>query len=55
MLSFSARPHWAKHFLLGAAQLRPLYPHWDDFQSIRRTLDPANRLRNPYTDRVLHA
>lgn len=34
------RPHWAKKHTLGAAELAPLYPRWDAFAAMRRTLDP---------------
>jgi FAD/FMN-containing dehydrogenase len=35
------RPHWGKKHNLSAHELRPLYPRWDDFQALRRSLDPA--------------
>lgn len=34
------RPHWAKKHSLTGETLRPLYPQWDEFQSVRRELDP---------------
>jgi FAD/FMN-containing dehydrogenase len=34
------RPHWGKKHRLAAADLRPLYPGWDDFQALRRRMDP---------------
>ncbi len=37
------RPHWGKMHSLKAKDLRPLYPRWDDFQNIRRRLDPRGR------------
>ncbi len=55
MLGFHARPHWAKYFTASPEKLRELYPCWDQFQRLRATLDPAYRLRNAYTDRVLGA
>jgi L-gulonolactone oxidase len=53
MLAFGGRPHWAKQFSVGPERLRELYPDWDEFQALRARLDPARRLRNAYTERVL--
>jgi L-gulonolactone oxidase len=55
MLALGGRPHWAKYFSAQGNTLRGLYPRWDDFQRLRASLDPENRLRNAYTDRVLGA
>jgi FAD/FMN-containing dehydrogenase len=35
------RPHWAKKHTMKAAELRPLYPKWDQFAALRRELDAA--------------
>ncbi|MEU6076252.1 D-arabinono-1,4-lactone oxidase [Micromonospora sp. NPDC047074] len=37
---YGGRPHWGKKHWLTARDLRPLYPRWDDFQAVRRRLDP---------------
>jgi L-gulonolactone oxidase len=47
------RPHWGKLHFQSAATLAPRYPRWDEFQSVRRRIDPDGRFANPYTDRVL--
>ena len=47
------RPHWGKWHTLSAAELRDLYPRWDDFQAIRRDLDPDGLFGSPAIDRVL--
>jgi L-gulonolactone oxidase len=52
MLALGGRPHWAKYFRAPAETLRSLYPCWDQFQAVRRSLDPQSRLRNAYTERV---
>ncbi len=49
------RPHWGKLHFQSAATLAPRYPGWDEFQAVRRRLDPAGRFANPYTDWVLGA
>ena len=53
MTALGGRPHWGKLHTRTAAQLRPLYPRFDDFVEIRDRLDPEGRFRNPYLDRVL--
>ena len=47
------RPHWGKEHELGAADLRPLYPRYDEFVALRDEVDPRGVFRNDYLDRVL--
>jgi FAD-linked oxidoreductase len=47
------RPHWGKMHYQTAASLRPKYPQWEQWQSVRRRLDPDGLFANAYTDRVL--
>ena len=42
------RPHWGKLHNLQAPELAPLYEHWDDFQAVRRQLDPNGLFLNEY-------
>jgi FAD/FMN-containing dehydrogenase len=42
------RPHWAKIHTHSARELRALYPMWQQFQEVRRRLDPAGRFMNEY-------
>ena len=51
--SVDGRPHWGKRHSLTAADLRPRYPEWGRFQTVRARLDPEGRFQNPYTRRVL--
>jgi L-gulono-1,4-lactone dehydrogenase len=53
--SVGGRPHWGKMHDLTAEQLRPLYPHFDDFLRVRNEVDPGRTFTNPYLDRVLGA
>ena len=53
MAGYGGRPHWGKVHHQTAETLAPRYPRWDDFQAVRRRLDPDGRFRNPYLDRVL--
>jgi FAD/FMN-containing dehydrogenase len=45
--SFDGRPHWGKKHRLTAADLRPLYPRWDEFARIREKLDPDGVFLTP--------
>jgi len=40
------RPHWGKMHSLAAPELAGLYPRWDDFQRVRRQLDPKGMFSN---------
>lgn len=45
---YDGRPHWGKLNTLQRADFRKLYPRWDDFSEVRRTIDPNGRFLNPY-------
>lgn len=47
---YGARPHWGKLHSLQAAELRELYPKWDEFMQLRQQLDPADKWLNPYLE-----
>ncbi|MGH3384131.1 MAG: D-arabinono-1,4-lactone oxidase [Nocardioidaceae bacterium] len=53
MTQAGGRPHWGKLHTLGADDLRPLYPRFDDFVRLRDGVDPAGLFANPYLTRVL--
>jgi L-gulono-1,4-lactone dehydrogenase len=53
MDELGGRPHWGKRHCQTAATLRPRYPDWDRFQTVRARLDPEGRFANAWTDRVL--
>jgi FAD-linked oxidoreductase len=42
------RPHWGKLHTLTAPDFAALYPCWEQFQSVRRTLDPDGVFLNSY-------
>lgn len=46
-LAHGGRPHWGKKHNLKAAQLRSLYPMWDDYQALRRRLDGKGMFLSP--------
>lgn len=52
-LKYGGRPHWGKLHTLNAQQLATLYPrHWQDFQEIRRSLDPQGKLMNAHLKNI---
>ena len=53
MGSVGGRPHWGKLHNLAADDLRERYPRFQDFQAVRRAVDPEGVFRNAYLDRVL--
>jgi alditol oxidase len=53
LLPLGARPHWGKCFAATYDDLRPLYPHLDDFRALVRRTDPAGRFGNAFLERCL--
>lgn len=53
LLDLGGRPHWGKLHTLTAAQLQPRYPRWDDFQALRRQVDPGGVFLNGYLKAVM--
>jgi len=49
---YEGRPHWGKLHTLGAAEFAQLYPRWEDFQTVRRRLDPKGKFLNTYLKRI---
>lgn len=47
----TARPHWGKVFA-DHDRIAALYPRWEDFRVLRRSLDPDNRFVNGFIERV---
>ncbi len=53
MVAHGGRPHWGKLHTLDDAELRQLYPKFDDFLMVRNRVAPFGLFRNDYLDRVL--
>lgn len=53
MDAYGGRPHWGKMHFQRAETLAERYPRWDEFQAVRRRLDPEGRFTNQYLERVL--
>ncbi len=45
---YGGRPHWGKIHSLGAAELKKLYPRFEEFQAIRQQLDPDGVMLNEH-------
>ncbi|MGL4340176.1 MAG: D-arabinono-1,4-lactone oxidase [Rhodoglobus sp.] len=53
MREFGGRPHWGKMHNSTAAELRAVYPRFDDFLAVRERLDPERLFANDYLCSVL--
>jgi alditol oxidase len=53
LLPLGGRPHWGKCFVASAAELRGLYPRFEDFRALAVRLDPDGKLRNAFLTRCL--
>ena len=49
------RPHWGKRHTADPTHLARIYPRWDDFQRIRRSLDPTGLFLNNYLSELFEA
>ncbi len=45
---YGGRPHWGKLNTLGREDFLALYPHWRDFEAVRREMDPDGKFLNDY-------
>ena len=50
---YEGRPHWGKLHTLDNARLKALYPRWQDFMDLRRSLDPQGRMLNAHLRNIL--
>jgi xylitol oxidase len=50
---FEARPHWAKLFTVGPAQLKARYSRMEEFRSVMKEYDSTGKFRNEFVDREL--
>ena len=46
---YEGRPHWGKMHTRTYQEFKLLYPKFDDFSALRKTLDPKGLLLNPHT------
>ncbi|MBA2774727.1 MAG: FAD-binding protein [Nocardioidaceae bacterium] len=53
LTALDGRPHWGKLHYRNSADLRPVYPQFDEFLAARDEADPERVFRNAYLDRVL--
>jgi len=55
MKELDGRPHWGKMHWRTAADLRPVYPRFDEFVAQRDAVDPGRVFANAYLEQVLGA
>jgi L-gulonolactone oxidase len=53
MVDYDGRPHWGKLHFQDHESLSKIYPQWEAFQNVRRSMDPLGIFSNPYLDKVL--
>jgi FAD-linked oxidoreductase len=46
--SYEGRPHWGKRHTRTAGELAGLYPRFEQFRALRRSLDPAGKFLNAH-------
>ena len=51
-IGLNGRPHWGKLHSLGRKELSALYPRFEDFDKLRRDLDPDGRFLNNHTNKL---
>lgn len=51
---YGGRPHWGKLHSLSYKQLSALYPRYQDFMEIRKSLDPTGRMLNPHLRKLFN-
>ncbi|MFT4672515.1 MAG: FAD-linked oxidoreductase [Pseudohongiellaceae bacterium] len=52
---YGGRPHWGKVHSLTHKELTGLYPHFEDFREIQRSLDPKGRMLNAHLRALFNA
>ncbi len=45
---YQGRPHWGKEFSRNKDYLRSVYPKYDEFNALRKQLDPTGKFSNEY-------
>ena len=53
MSEYEGRPHWGKLHFQDHETLSKIYPQWETFQTVRRSVDPTGIFTNSYLDKVL--
>jgi FAD/FMN-containing dehydrogenase len=49
---YAGRPHWGKNHYATAADLRRVYPRFDDFLALRAQMDPRGRFLNRHLRKI---
>lgn len=54
MIECNGRPAWSKTHNLVRKDLVKIYPKFNDFDTLRRTLDPNNIFINEFLEKFFH-
>lgn len=46
-IKYNGRPHWGKEFNVGTDYLKSVYPKWEEFEDVRKEMDPEGQFMNP--------
>lgn len=49
---YNGRPHWGKEFTIEPQYLKSHYPRFDEFNALRKAMDPQGKFMNEYTSAV---
>ena len=52
MKKYNGRPHWGKEFSIDPAQIRALYPKYDEFKEAMQRLDAKGMFTNAFLEKV---
>ncbi len=53
LAQYGVRPHWGKLFTRTSAELKAVYPKFDDFLALTKQYDPQGKFRNKFLENVL--
>ena len=54
MIECNGRPSWSKTHNLGRKDLEKLYPKFNEFDNLRRKLDPNNIFVNDFLKKIFY-
>lgn len=49
---YKGRPHWGKEFNVNTAYLQSVYPRYDEFNALRKELDPDGKFTNQFISKI---
>ena len=52
LAQYDVRTHWGKLFTRTSAELKAVYPKFDDFLALTKQYDPQGKFRNKFLENV---